>query len=180
MAKTTKLNISVIDLASIDAKKLVDCVQALNDISVESGIDNIFQPGLIKEILIAKVLNHNVVTNKRMPDACSKSKTPVYYEYLSCYEGGSGQLDRMFKHPADKRAESLRRITRNDKVYFAIFKRKTLDIKVIYEIEIPVFLKETERQLDGSSNNISHVGFNENWAKANGKVAYPKIVKKTK
>ena len=42
------------------------------------------------------------------------------YEYLSCKEGGSGH-DRMFKEPADKRAESLTRITRNSKFYFAVF-----------------------------------------------------------
>ena len=48
--------------------------------------------------------------------------TPLLkYEYLFCYEGGSGQLDRMFKEPKEKREESLYRIWRNKKIYFAIF-----------------------------------------------------------
>jgi hypothetical protein len=38
-------------------------------------------------------------------------------------------------------------------------------------------LAETERQLDRSSNAISHVGFNENWAKKNGKIVYHDILK---
>ena len=95
------------------------------------------------------------------------------YEYLSCYEGGTGQLDRMFKSPTDKRAESLYRITRNKMIYLAIFyKANPLKIKVIYEIQPGILLKETERQLDRSSNVISHVGFSEEWAKSNGKIVY--------
>jgi hypothetical protein len=109
-----------------------------------------------------------------MPDACSKKDHFVFYEYLSCYEGGSGQLDRMFKHPPTKRDESLRRITRNKMIYFAIFFRHTLTVKTIYEITVKALLRETERQLDASSNNISHVGFSENWAEENGKKVFVK------
>ena len=79
----------------------------------------------------------------------------------------------MFKEPPDKRAESLYRIKRNRKIYFAIFyKNNPLTVKVIYEIEPNVLLEEAERQLDRSRNNISHVGFSENWVKENSKVAY--------
>lgn len=167
-----KVNINIIDPDSIDSDELIRRAQNLHDLSVESGIDNIFQPGLVKEIIIAKTLGHNVVTNKRMPDACSKKDENVFYEYLSCYEGGSGQLDRMFKHPPKKREESLRRITRNDMIYFAIFFRKTLKIKSIFEIEVDDLLTETERQLDISSNDISHVGFSEKWAEEVCKKVY--------
>jgi hypothetical protein len=115
-----------------------------------------------------------------------KWKTPLFYqfqklwqvirgahEYLSCKEGGSGQLDRMFKNPPDKRAESLGRITRNSKIYFAVFyESEQTKCKVIYEIEPEVLLAETERQLDRSSNAISHVGFSENWVKEHGRIVY--------
>lgn len=36
-------------------------------------------------------------------------------------EGGTGQLDRMFKEPEDRRQESLHRIWRNNKIYYAVF-----------------------------------------------------------
>jgi hypothetical protein len=79
----------------------------------------------------------------------------------------------MFKAPPEKRAESLSRITRNKKIYLAIFYKKSpLKIKIIYEIEPNVLLRETERQLDRSSNDISHVGFSENWARENGRVVF--------
>lgn len=79
----------------------------------------------------------------------------------------------MFKEPKEEREKSLYRIWRNQKIYFAVFyKDNPLKIKVIYEIEPKVLVAETERQLDRSSNSISHVGFSENWAKDNGKVVY--------
>ena len=163
---------NVIDLETIDADELIRRAQHLHDISVSSGIDNIFQPGLVKEIIIAKILGHNILTNKRMPDACDKRNDAIFYEYLSCYEGGSGQLDRMFKYPPNKREESLKRITRNAMIYFAIFYPKTLRVKSIFEIEVRQLIVETERQLDRSSNDISHVGFSESWAEANCQKVY--------
>ena len=58
-------------------------------------------------------------------------------------------------------------------IYFAIFyKKDPLKIKVIYEIEPSILLKETERQLDRSANDISHVGFNEEWSAKNSKIVY--------
>ena len=79
----------------------------------------------------------------------------------------------MFKSPADRRVESLYRITRNKMIYLAIFyKKNPLKLKIIYEIQPSVLLKETERQLDKSSNKISHVGFSEDWVQSNGKIIY--------
>ncbi|MBI1866301.1 MAG: hypothetical protein HYS02_00865 [Candidatus Staskawiczbacteria bacterium] len=79
----------------------------------------------------------------------------------------------MFKNPPEKRAESLYRITRNKMIYFAIFyKNDPLKIKVIYAIKPQVLLGETKRQLDRSGNDISHVGFSEEWSEKNGEIVY--------
>jgi len=68
----------------------------------------------------------------------------------------------MFKSPKEAREKSLHRILRNQKIYLAVFyKEIPLKIKVIYEIEPEILSNEAERQLDRSSNNISHVGFSE-------------------
>ena len=137
------------------------------------GIANLLQPGLVKEIIIADILSHELITAKRDSDAHARGKPEIKYEYLSCKEGGSGQFDRMFRGPADKREKSLERITRNNKIYLAIFyANNQTKVKVIYEFEPSVVKIATERQLDKSSNEISHVGFSENWAKENGKVIY--------
>jgi hypothetical protein len=82
----------------------------------------------------------------------------------------------MFKEPEAKREESLNRIRRNQMVYLAVFfKKDSLTVKIIYEIQVSVLLAETERQLDRSRNAISRVGFSENWAKENGKTIYQHI-----
>ena len=91
------------------------------DLARSIGISNLLQPGLVKEMIIADLLGHELIHSKRDADAHAPGNPNEKYEYLSCKEGGSGQLDRMFKEPANKRAESLTRITRNSKVYFAVF-----------------------------------------------------------
>lgn len=137
------------------------------------GIPNLLQPGLIKELIVAEILGHQPITSKRDADACDPNDPSILYEYLSCKEGGSGQLDRMFKEPPAKREESLLRITRNKKIYFAVFYvENQTKVKVIYELDPDVVLVETNRQLDRSRNDISHVGFGEPWANQNGKVVY--------
>ena len=153
--------------------KIIELVIKAQKLALGIGIPNILQPGLIKEMIISETLGHKLITSKRDADGCDKNNPSIKYEYLSCYEGWTGQLDRMFKSPADKRAESLCRITRNKMIYLAIFYRSNpLKIKIIYEIEPNVLLEETKRQLDRSSNEISHVGFSEGWVKSNSKIVY--------
>ncbi|MDR2762723.1 MAG: hypothetical protein LBB88_09000 [Planctomycetaceae bacterium] len=154
-------------------RKIIDLVLKAAEIARSIGISNILQPGLVKEMIIADILGHKLIHLKRNADACAMDNPNELYEYLSCKEGGSGQLDRMLKSPPEKRAESLARITRNSMIYFAVFyESEQTKCKVIYEIKPDVLLEEAERQLDRSSNTISHVGFTEAWASKNGKIVY--------
>jgi hypothetical protein len=146
---------------------------AAQDFALKIGIPNILQPGLVKEMIIAELLGHELITSKRDVDACKIGDPSIKYECLSCYEGVSGQLDRMFKEPPEDREKSLNRIKRNKMIYFAIFfKSNPLKIKTVYEIHPEVMVVETERQLDRSGNTISHVGFSENWAKKNATIVF--------
>lgn len=154
-------------------KRIVDLVLQAAELARTVGIHNILQPGLVKEMIMADILGHKVMASKRDADACDVDDPSIQYEYLSCKEGGAGQLDRMFKEPKDKRTESLNRIRRNKKVYLAVFfESNQTKVKTIYELEPNVVVAETERQLDRSRNSISHVGFSENWARQNGVVVY--------
>lgn len=154
-------------------RKIINLVLKAQGLASTIGISNILQPGLVKEMIIADLLGHDLITSKRDADACDPKDPSIKYEYLSCKEGGKGQFDRMFKEPVDKRAESLARITRNTMVYFAVFyKTNQTKVKVIYALQPRVVLDETERQLDRSRNAISHVGFSINWAAQNGTVVY--------
>ena len=153
--------------------QIIKFVVKAQKLALKIGIPNILQPGLVKEMIISEILGHQLISTKRNADACSKNNPEIQYEYLSCYEGGTGQLDRMFRKPLNKREESLRGIKRNQAIYFAIFyKNDPLEVKIIYEITPEILLQEAEKQLDRSKNAISHVGFSENWAKQNGKVVY--------
>ena len=145
------------------------------------GIDNIIQPGLIKEMIVCDLLGHRLISTKRDADACDPDDPSVLYEYLSCKEGGSGQFDRMFARPPEKRAVSLRRITRNAKVFLAVFRADDqLDLKAIHELDPKVVCREVELQLDASANAISHVGLSEQWAAKHGRLVYPKPAKEAR
>ncbi|MCA9224249.1 MAG: hypothetical protein KDA47_01495 [Planctomycetales bacterium] len=154
-------------------KKVVDLVLSAAELAKTVGIRDILQPGLIKEMIVAETLGHEIIHSKRAADARDANDPAIQYEYLTCKEGGAGQLDRMFKEPPDKRPESLNRIWRNKKIYLAVFfKSNPTKIKTIYELEPSVVASETERKLDRSRNAISHVGFSENWARQNGVLVY--------
>lgn len=153
--------------------QIVSLVKKAQELASAIGIPNILQPGLVKEMVIADMLGHQLIFSKRDADACDIENPNVKYEYLSCFEGSSGQLDLIFKEPLELREQSLRRIRRNSKIYFAIFyKKEPLKAKFIYEIERIVLEIEAVRQLERSRNIISHVGFSENWARQNGKIVY--------
>ena len=153
--------------------KIIKLIIEASQEAKKIGIPNILQPGLVKEMMMAEILGHKLIQTKRNADACDPNDEKIQYEYLSCYVGGSGQFDRMFKEPLDKRKESLYRIKRNKFIYMAFFSKSIpLHIEIIYQISPSVMLSETERQLDRSRNSISHVGFNEKWAKENGIVVF--------
>src|SRR5215510_11663389 len=101
-------------------RQIISLARSAQELASSIGIPNLFQPGLVKEMIIADLLDHQVITSKRDADACDPNDSSIKYEYLSCKEGGSGQLDRMFKEPPVKRRESLERIARNRKIYFAV------------------------------------------------------------
>ena len=157
-------------------KAIIELVRKAASLARSIGIPNLLQPGLVKEMIIADILGHQLITSKRHADACDANDPSILYEYLSCKEGGTGQIDRLFKEPPGNRAESLERIRRNKWIYLAVFREDNqTEVTVIYELAPQVVLSETERQLDASKNAISHVGFSEAWAKRNGRVVFPKI-----
>ena len=140
--------------------KIIELVLKAAKLARSIGINNLLQPGLIKEMIIADILGHELIHSKRDADAHAPGRPHEKYEYLSCKEGGTGQLDRMIKAPPEKRKESLERIARNHRIYLAVFyEDEQTKCKVIYEIMPDALVTETERQLDRSSNDISHVGF---------------------
>ena len=154
-------------------KPLIRLVQQAFSLARSLGIPNLFQPGLAREIIIADILGHEVIPAKRQPDARDPDNPNIMFEYLSCKEGGSGQFDRMFKSPIEKRERSLHRIRRNSKIYLAVFYADNqLQVKEIYELDPIAVEEEAVRQLERSTNQISHVGLSISWATERGRVIY--------
>ncbi len=154
-------------------KQIIALVRKAQELAASIGIPNVLQPGIVKEMIIADLLGHQLISTKHGADACDPNDPSVKFEYLSCEEGGTGQLDRMKKEPLEDRLKSLERINRNSKIYLAIFyKAKQIRVKRIYEIEPGVLRIGVEEKLNQSSNAISHVGFSEKWARQNGKLVY--------
>ena len=156
-------------------RQIIAYVRQAQEIAAQHGFKNLLQPGLVKELVVADILGHEVHRTKHEPDAFDPANPSRKFEYLSCFEGGTFQLDRMFKSPADKRLKSLERIKRNAAIYCAVFDEGSpLDVLVIYEVPVEAMLREAERQLDASRNEISHVGFTIKWAQQNGNVVHTK------
>jgi len=161
-------------------EKLIEETEKLEKKWADIGVD-LFQPGAIKEIKIAKILGHSWISSKHDADACDSNDYSIKYEYLSGSEGGAGQIDRFFKDdPNDKKQhdshlKSMDRVKRN-KCFYLIFNSATMktDILRIYELPTSVIEEEISRQLANSNNTISHVSFNENFCKKNGKLIWEK------
>lgn len=156
--------------------QIVEHLLKAQEIATAHGYNNLFQPGMVKELVIGDLLGHEVHRTKHALDACDPSDSSIKYEYLSCVKGGTFQFDRMFKSPVDKRNKSLSRITRNSAIFCVVFdKEHPLTIQVIYQVAVDIMLQEAERQLDASKNSISHVGFSIKWCQTNGKIIYSNV-----
>jgi len=154
-------------------QQIINFVRKAQEIAAEHGFKNLLQPGLVKELAVADILGHEVHRTKHDADAYDPTDPSKQFEYLSCFQGGTFQLDRVFKHPPEKRIKYLERIKRNAAIYCVVFDRQSpLDVLVIYEIYASLMFSEAERKLDASGNDISHVGFTIKWAQQHGKVVY--------
>lgn len=128
---------------------------------------DLLTPGFLKEVIIGGHLGHYVHRTKHGPDAYSCEEQNECYEYLSCKEGGSFQIDRIDE-------SNLYRISRNDAFFFALFSREnSLNVEKIYRLETSAVLKEAKRKISKMKSSSKHVGFGMKWTKENGRQVWP-------
>lgn len=65
-------------------KRIIDLVIQAAKLAKSVGIQNLLQPGLVKEMIIADILEHELITSKRDADARNPDDSSIVYEYLSC------------------------------------------------------------------------------------------------
>lgn len=159
-----------------DIKTAIEYLSKAQDLFRNAGIDNITQPGIIKEVIMAEKLGHKVVKNKHLPDATDGEN---YYEYLSCQEktskkgkkSGTFAIDCMFSD-LERKPASLERITRNKSFYCGVFEGLTL--KYIYQVKTESFLEYTDQNLirrGSKSKNEEHtVNYPLSWVMKTGKI----------
>jgi len=147
-----------------------DLVEAQKLARSEFGVENILQPGIVKELIMARILGHKPLHKKRDPDAVDSEGN--CFEYLTSIirttrsnKGSSFQIDRVT-------SRNLRRITRNKCFYFGFF-RDNLTIHEIWKVETSVVLEEVNRQLRSCKNRIAHVNFLTRWVYGVGLKVYP-------
>ena len=155
----------------MNEESLMELLQHAQGIALEKhGVSNILQPGVIKELVMAEVLGHELLPQKDSADA--EDPRGNTFEYLASIKridvkrnrGCSFQMDRMTR-------ENLHRVTRNSAFYFGVFSDH-LTLAEIWRVEIPVVLAEVERQLDRCKNDIAHVNFLLRWLEASGEQVY--------
>lgn len=146
---------------------LTNLVCALNSLKNERGFtQDLLTPGFLKEWMISEILGHQCHKTKHGPDATSQDGSEVY-EYLTCKDGGSFQLDRIHKG-------NLHRVERNDAIYFALFdKQDGLECQKIWRCDTETFLTEVVRKLQTMSESSRHISIGKTWVEDNSTVVYP-------
>jgi hypothetical protein len=137
-------------------------IDTLNLYKNENGFEqDLLTPGFIKEWKVSEILGHECHKTKHGADAYSKDRKEKY-EYLSCKEGGTFQLDRIHE-------DNLHRVERNDAIFFALFdKQNGLECKGIWKCDTPTFLAEVKNKIASARKESSkHVSFPIKWVKEN-------------
>ena len=158
----------LLDHISDEPNQLGLLIDTLNLLKNNNGFEqDLLTPGFIKEWLVADILDHDCHKTKHGADAYSKDGTEKY-EYLSCKEGGSFQLDRIHN-------DNLHRITRNDSFFFAQFDKKNgLECKKIWKGETDMVLEEAVKKINSMSESSKHIGFSTKWVSENCELVFEK------
>ena len=115
-------------------EQIIENLKKAQEIASEKfGMNNILQPGIIKELIIANILGHEVITDKDNADA--KDKSGNIFEYLTSIHRPKGDPNAGCKFQIDRiLSESSSRILRNEGFYFGIFKD-------VFVLILPMFVR---------------------------------------
>ncbi len=61
-------------------RPILDAVLRATELARDIGIPNLLQPGLVKEMIIADILGHQLITTKRGADACDPTNPSILFE----------------------------------------------------------------------------------------------------
>ena len=64
-------------------RQIIAYIRKAQEIAAQYGFKNLLQPGLVKELVVADVLGHEVHRTKHEPDAYDPTDPSRKFEYLS-------------------------------------------------------------------------------------------------
>ena len=136
---------------------------------------NPLAPGFVKEWIMSKRLGHEVETAKHSCDAWDKNGNQI--EYLTCLEDKLKKkrnfaIDCMFSSPPDFKEKSLKRISRNKEIYYAIFKEGSLEITECWlgcPKELENKIDENLKKRDRIIKNEHTISISKKWVRENCK-----------
>ncbi|MDR3233973.1 MAG: hypothetical protein LBT46_09995 [Planctomycetaceae bacterium] len=73
-------------------RTIIDLVLRAAKLARSIGIDNLLQPGLVKEMIIADILGHELITSKRNADAHAADNPCVQYDTCRAKKAVRGNL----------------------------------------------------------------------------------------
>lgn len=150
-------------------RDIIRILKKVQQLAKRIGIENISQPGIVKEMIMADILGHRLNPVKKQHDAEDPNDPSIRYEYLTCLEGKSFQFDRVDE-------ENLRRrvLERNSAIFCAVFAEEDqLQVLRIYEVKPPILFEVLLEKYRRSKATSRHVGVPENWIRDNGILVYP-------
>ncbi len=167
-------------------QKMIEYFEKATLLAKEIGVDNITQAGLIKEMKMAEVLGHNVISDKHCADAIDQNGS--LYEYLSCQVSAKTSvfaIDGLFSRPLERMEQTLEhRISRNAAFFCGTF--DGVFLKKIYKVDTEKFFEYTRdsltrRDQNGKSKNSEHtINYPLKWIESVGKIVYNSEASKEK
>ncbi len=126
------------------------------------GVDDITLKGRIREIIIAEILGHRILTNSKMADALDEFDNQ--YEYLTSLNG-KFQITHMTE-------DNLFRITRNEAIYCGQFSNPaTLDS--LWRVSVQDYMEKMSDRRPWPADRQNNFTVTIKWVKEVGERAYP-------
>ena len=158
--KWVKDNGELVELGEPVRSRFVDALSIVQSIAIEQfGVNDITLKGRIREILIAEILNHQIIEDSMLSDARDSEGD---YEYLTSLEGNF-QMTHMTEE------NSRNKVFRNKAIYCAQFE-DAITISEIWKIDPKVYMKKMKKRRPWPENKQNNFTVTLKWVRSVGEL----------
>jgi len=157
--KWVESNGKIVELGEAVPSRFVDALRIVQSIAIEQfGVNDITLKGRIREILIAEILNHQIIEDSMLSDARDSEGD---YEYLTSLKGNF-QMTHMTE------GNSHNKVFRNKAIYCAQFE-DPITISEIWKVDPKVYMTEMEKRRPWPENKQNNFTVTLKWVRSVGK-----------